>query len=91
MSKILTTLRTNWKKSIFGASVVSYGTYYLLDKKYNGELMQAYCYEALKYGRERLKQPEATLKRVTIFLNPVANGERGKFLYDKNVAPFLHL
>jgi acylglycerol kinase len=31
------------------------------------------------------------LKRVTIFLNPIANGERGKFLYDKNVAPLLHL
>ena len=88
---ILTTLRSNWKKSTFGFSVLTYGTYYLIDRKYNGDLMQAYCYEALKFSREKVKQPEQPLKRVTIFLNPIANGERGKFLYDKNVAPILHL
>ena len=88
---ILTTLRTHWKKSTFGFSAFSYGVYYLLDRKYNGDLMQAYCYEALKYSRERIKSPETVIKRVTVFLNPVANGERGKFLYDKSVAPILHL
>jgi len=88
---LLQTLRTHWKKSTFGFSALTYGTYYLLDKKYNGDLMQAYCYEAVKYGKERLKQPDAMIKRVTVFLNPIANGERGKFLYDKHVAPLLHL
>jgi len=88
---ILKTLRTHWKKSVFGFSSLTYGTYYLLDRKYNGDLMQAYCYEALKFSREQIKQPDAMIKRVTIFLNPIANGERGKFLYDKHVAPLLHL
>lgn len=87
---LINTLRTHWKKSIFGFSSLTYGTYYLLDRKHNGELMQAYCYEALKYSREKVKESDA-IKRVTIFLNPIANGERGKFLYDKHVAPLLHL
>lgn len=52
--------------------------------------MQAYCYEALKYSREKVK-PEETIKRVTIFLNPIANKERGKYVFDKNVAPLLNL
>lgn len=90
MAKVLKTLRTHWKKSLFAASVLSYGTYYLLERKYNAELLQAYCYEALKYSRERVN-PEKTIKRVTIFLNPIANRERGKYLFDKNVAPILNL
>lgn len=90
MMKIVTTVRNNWKKSVFFASALTYGTYYLIERKRNGDLMQAYCYEALKYSREKVS-PETAIKRVTVFLNPIANGERGKFLYDKNVAPLLHL
>ena len=88
---MLATLRTHWKKSTLGFSTLAYGTYYLVERKRNGDLMQAYCYETLKYSREKVTKPETAMKRVTVFLNPVANGERGKFLYDKNVAPLLHL
>lgn len=90
MAKLLTTLRNNWKKTVFGVCSVSYGTYYLIERKRNADIFQAYCYEALKYGREKTG-PETTLKKVTVFLNPVANKETGRFLYDKNVAPLLHL
>jgi len=33
----------------------------------------------------------SNIKRVTIFLNPIANGESGRFAYDSKVAPLLHL
>jgi len=88
--KILTTIRNNWKKSLFGFCATTYGTYYLIERKHNADLLRAYCFEALKYSKERV-HPTTPIKRVTIFLNPVANGERGKFLYDNNVAPLLHL
>ena len=90
MAKLLTTLRNNWKKTVFGVCSLSYGTYYLIERKRNADILQAYCYEALKYGREKAG-PETTLKKVTVFLNPAANKETGRFLYDKNVAPLLHL
>jgi diacylglycerol kinase family enzyme len=88
--KLLKTLRAHWKKSIFGFSSLTYGTYYLVERKHTQELLQAYCYEALKYSQDKVS-PEQSLKRVTIFLNPIANQERGRFLYEKNVAPLLHL
>jgi diacylglycerol kinase family enzyme len=88
--KLLKTLRNNWKKSLFGFSSLTYGTYYLLERKRTQELLQAYCYEALKYSKDKVS-PEQNVKRVTIFLNPIANQERGRFLYEKNVAPLLHL
>ena len=90
MMKLLTTLRNNWKKSVFGFCVFTYGTKYLIERKQLSDLLQAYCYEALKYSQERVN-PEQTVRRVTVFINPVANNERGRFLYDKNVAPLLHL
>ena len=89
MMKLLTTLRNNWKKSVLGFCVFTYGTKYLIERKQLSDLLQAYCYEALKYSQERVN-PEQTVRRVTVFINPVANNERGRFLYDKNVAPLLH-
>lgn len=88
--KIITTLRNNWKKSIFFTAALGYGAHYLLERKRNGELLQAYCLEALKYSKEKIG-PEKNARRVIVFLNPIANKERGRYLYDKNVAPLLHL
>ena len=88
--KLLKTLRNNWKKSLFAFTTISYGTYYLIERKHTGDLFQAYCYEALKYSREKVN-PETKIKRVTVFLNPIANQESSKYQYDKNVAPLLNL
>ncbi len=88
--KILATVKNNWKKSLFGLCTISYGTYYLIQKKHTADLLQAYCFEALKFGKQRVNAA-LPIRRVTIFLNPIANGERGRFLYDNNVAPLLHL
>lgn len=90
MMKVLRTFRNHWKKSVFAISTISYGTYYLLDRKYRASLLQAYCYEALKYGKQRM-DPTKNLRRITVFLNPISGKERGKFLYEKHVAPLLHL
>jgi len=88
--KILTTLRNNWKKSVAGAGAAGYGINYLINRKRDQNLLQAYCYEALKYSKDKVR-PEVPIKRVTVFLNPIANGERGKFVYDKTAAPLLNL
>jgi hypothetical protein len=88
--KLLKTLRNNWKKSLFAFCSLSYGGYYLIERKHTADLLQAYCYEALKYSHEKI-DPEKNIKRVTIFLNPNCNDESGKFQYDKFVAPILNL
>lgn len=88
--KIIATLRNNWKKSIFFTAAFGYGAHYLLERKRNGELMQAYCLEALKYSKEKIN-PEKNLRRVIVFMNPSSNNESGRFAYDKHVAPLFHL
>jgi acylglycerol kinase len=88
--KLLTTLRNNWKKSTFAGCLFVYGTYYLVERKYTANLLQEYCFEALKYGTETVKA-EQVARRCTVFLNASANNERGRFSYEKNVAPLLHL
>jgi len=86
--KLLKTLRNNWKKSLFAICSLSYGSYYLIERKHTADLLQAYCYEARKYSEEKVN-PKKTVKRVTVFLN--SNDESGKFKYDKFVAPILNL
>jgi acylglycerol kinase len=88
--KLLKTLRNHWKKSLFAFCTLSYGSYYLLNRKRTSELFQAYCSEALKHSFEKV-HPEKKIQRVTVFLNPKANDESSKFNYDKNVAPLLNL
>jgi diacylglycerol kinase family enzyme len=88
--KLLKTLRNNWKKSVFAFGCFAYGNYYLIERKRNSLLLQSYCLNALKYSKEKFN-PESNIKRVTVFLNPIANKERGRFLYDKHIAPLLYL
>lgn len=88
--QVISFVRNNIKKTVFFSCLLGYGSHYLVDRKRNGELMQAYCLEALKYSRERI-DPEKSVRRAIVLLNPMANQERGRFLYDKHVAPLLHL
>lgn len=60
-------------------------------KKYRERLiLKAYCLEAKKYGDTLLKNG-AQPRKVTVFLNPAAKRGKGRDLYEKNVAPLLHL
>ncbi|CAH1776438.1 unnamed protein product [Owenia fusiformis] len=88
--KILTTLRNNPKKSIFFAAVAAYGVKYLKGKYDDNQTRTAYCLEAKQYG-EQLNGPAGRPRKVTVFLNPVANDRDGKSAFEKDAVPLLHL
>jgi len=87
---ILTTLRNNWKKSIFFTCAFGYGGHYLYERNETHRLYQSYCVEAFKYGQAKAA-PMEKLTRVTVFINPMGNQQRSKSSYDQWVAPMLHL
>ena len=86
----LRTVRNNWKKTIVGTGLLIYTTNYLYDRNISQRLHQAYCFEALKYSKEKVAATQK-IRRVTVFLNPISNNERGKSLFETYVAPMLHL
>ena len=87
---IFRTIRNNWKKSVVGTGLLIYTADYLYDRNKKARLYQAYCVEAFKYSKEKVP-PTQKIRRVTVFLNPISNNERGKSLFEKYVAPMLHL
>ncbi|XP_025085971.1 acylglycerol kinase, mitochondrial-like [Pomacea canaliculata] len=84
------TLRTHWKKSIFGFCAVTYGIKYAHDRYEEILLRRLYCDEAKKYGDEKITLSERP-RRVTVFLNPAAHGGKATKLFEKNAAPILYL
>lgn len=86
----LRTIRNHWKKTIFAAVVSGFGIQYLVNRYRESMLLRAYCLEAKKYGEE-LFNSNHQRRRVTVFLNPAANRGSSKALFEKNVAPLLHL
>ena len=73
MAKLLTTLRNNWKKTVFFTLAGGYGANYGYRKHVEFQMMRDFCFEALKYG----EQPHpyyARLYSVTVILNPAASG-----------------
>ncbi|XP_063975455.1 acylglycerol kinase, mitochondrial isoform X2 [Diachasmimorpha longicaudata] len=84
------TIRNNWKKSLFGAAVVSYGASYGLDVYQTNLLMRAYCKEAAKYGEEPLPATRNP-RHITVILNPIAKKRKAKKLFEKYCEPLLHL
>lgn len=87
---IVKKIRNNWKKTVFGISVLAYTTNYLYKRNQTNRLHQAYCYESLKFSKEKIP-PMQKLRRITVFLNPISNNDNSKTLFDKYVAPMLHL
>lgn len=87
---VIKTLRNNWKKTVFLIGVSGFGINYGLNKYRESLLLKAYCLEAKKYGEVHFKDGDKR-RRVTVFLNPAANRGNGKAMYEKNVAPLLHL
>lgn len=90
MSKLLTTLRTHWKKSLFFSGLASYGAYRGAVKRQEDLLMTGLCREAAAFGRQEAA-PSAPLYKVTVVLNPAADGGRARKKYEKYCAPILHL
>lgn len=90
MSKVLTTLRTHWKKSIFFSAVGAYGVRTANKKRLESELMTQYCREAAEYGRVELPI-QRPLYNVTVILNPAASKGGARAKYEQYCAPILHL
>ncbi|XP_073989808.1 acylglycerol kinase-like protein Mulk isoform X2 [Rhodnius prolixus] len=89
MVKIFLTIRNNWKKSLFGAGVITYGINYAINHYRMLQMMRAYCEEAVKYGDTPaiIGQP----RKITVVLNPAANKRKAKKLFEKYCAPILYL
>ncbi|KAL1462257.1 hypothetical protein WDU94_014107 [Cyamophila willieti] len=88
--KVLTTLRNNWKKSVFGGVVLAYGTNYIINQIECNKLMSAYCQRALQYGEQPIGSG-APLRRIIVILNPAADKRSAKKNFEKYCAPILHL
>ncbi|GLH00918.1 Acylglycerol kinase, mitochondrial [Gryllus bimaculatus] len=84
------TIRNNWKKSIFGCVVVTYGLNYAKGKYDCHVLMADYCREALEYGNIS-SSGGSKIRNVTVFVNPAANKRKAKKNFDAYCAPLLHL
>ena len=89
--RLATTLRTHWKKSLFFTGVGLYGANWYNKKLQNEAFMRELCQEALSYGSGVIKGAETPLYNVTVILNPVASGGKGRKLYEKYCAPLLNL
>ncbi|RUS82254.1 hypothetical protein EGW08_009992 [Elysia chlorotica] len=88
--KTAKTLRTHWKKSIFFSGVIAYGVNWLHDRHNDNLLRRKYCDEAKKYGEEKIALGQRP-RRITVFLNPAANGGKARKLFEKTAAPILYV
>ena len=90
MAKIVATLRTHWKKSVFFTAAGIYGLHVANKKLLESALMAKYCAEAAEFGR--LEQPLLRpMYNVTVILNPAASKGGARKKFDKYCAPILHL
>lgn len=88
--KVAKTLRNNWKKSIFLCAAGGYGAKWYEKKLQDNEMMTNYCREALAFGSAPLPINDPGY-HVTVILNPLAGGNKGKKNYEKYCAPLLNL
>ncbi|XP_023333424.1 acylglycerol kinase, mitochondrial [Eurytemora carolleeae] len=90
LTKIATTLRNNWKKTVVLTAAAGYGLKWNQDRLQSNAMMTACCREALNYGS--ITQGVAdTNYHVTVILNPAASGGKGRKLFEQYSAPLLHL
>jgi acylglycerol kinase len=87
----LRTIRNHWKKSVVISAICAYGCHYAVKKYRESVILKAYCIEAKKYGDAPVRSAADRPRKVTVFLNPAASKGKGRQLFDKNVAPLLHL
>ena len=84
------TVRKHWKKSIFAACVSLYGSYYACGRFREYLVRREICAEARKIGEEPIEALQKP-RRMFVFLNPQANNGGAVKMYERNVAPLLHL
>ena len=89
--KFVSVIRNNWKKSVFFTAVGGYGINWYNKKLLDDAYMTEISREALTYGSGLIHGANTPLYRVTVILNPVASGGKGRKLYEKYCAPLLNL
>lgn len=85
--KLLSTIRSNWKKTIFGLVVGAYGVNYGYETYQISSLMKAYSEKAVLHG----DQCDAYPKKLIVILNPAANKKKAEKIFTKYCEPILHL
>ena len=88
--KLATTVWTHKKKSVLFAVAGGYGAKWYSKRLEDEAYMQELCREAGTYGAGLISRDTA-LYRVTVILNPVASGGKGRKYYEKYCAPLLNL
>ena len=91
MAKVLQTLRTNWKKSIFFSGVAVYGARYANRKYEEKQLMRHYSKIAIEYGQKTIPIAAQKSYHVTVILNPAAHSGAARTRFEKFCSPLLHL
>ena len=91
MAKVLQTLRTNWKKSIFFSGVAVYGVRYANRKYEEKQLMRHYSKIAIEYGQKTIPIAAQKSYHVTVILNPAAHSGAARTRFEKFCSPLLHL
>lgn len=84
-------LLRNWKRSIFIVPTFSLALGYTYDYTVTTSVMRVSCKKASHYGDQKLKNPTAPTRHITVILNPKACKGKSKKLYEKWVEPMLHL
>ncbi|XP_001375553.1 acylglycerol kinase, mitochondrial isoform X1 [Monodelphis domestica] len=90
MAQLVKTFRNHWKKTTFGACLLTWGGHWLYGKHCDNLLRRAACQEAQVFGNQLIPS-NAQVKKATVFLNPAACKGKARNLFEKNAAPILHL
>ena len=88
--KLATTVWTHKKKSVLFAVAGGYGVQWYNKRLEDEAYMRELSREAITYGAGLISRDTA-LYRVTVILNPVASGGKGRKYYEKYCAPLLNL
>ena len=91
LRKIGTTLRNHRKKTVFFSAVGAYGVKWYNKKLEDEAFLRNLAQEALSYGSATISGVQTPSYNVTVILNPVSSGGKGRKLYEKYCAPLLHL
>ncbi|KAI1299394.1 Acylglycerol kinase, mitochondrial [Halotydeus destructor] len=87
--KIIATLKTHKKKTIFFSLVGAFAAKFLNDKRRINNIMHDRCVEAKRFG-DMYAKPHESIRHVTVVLNPVAKGRKAKSQYEQYAAPILN-
>lgn len=78
-------------KVFLAGSITTGSLWYAYDYSLTADLMRYNCRRARYYGDQKLTNPNAQVRHITVILNPAAGNRKAKTMYSKWVEPLLHL